>query len=427
MAKSAGRHPTELHTNWLNMAVIISALGYFVDIYDLLLFGIVRVPSLIDLGYSGDDLLKKGAFLLNWQMTGMLVGGILWGIWGDRKGRLSVLFGSIFLYSIANIMNGTVQNIELYAVYRFIAGVGLAGELGAGITLVSEVMTREHRGYGTTIVAAFGIFGAVVGGLVAKLFDWRIAYYVGGALGIALLILRISAYESGMFHQVKKPGVRRGDFLSLFTNRHRFSKYMKCILLGVPIWYVIGITITFAPEFAQYLGVGIDPATGKTTITGGGSIMYHYAGAATGALLCGLLSQRLRKRRQAVLYFLIADAVMTVVYVSLAGVSVPMFYFMTFLFGIANGYWSVFITVASEQFGTNIRATVTTTTPNFVRGAVVPMTTVFVLLNQATNSIVAAALIVGAAVFTVAIIATVRTPETFGKDLDYLEEIEPSA
>ena len=189
MARSAGRHPKELHAHWLNLAVIIAALGYFVDIYDLLLFGIVRVPSLQELGYSGDDLLKKGAFLLNWQMSGMLGGGILWGIWGDRKGRLSVLFGSIFLYSLANILNGTVHSIELYALYRFIAGVGLAGELGAGITLVSEVMTKEQRGYGTTIVAAFGIFGAVVGGLVAKLFDWRVAYYVGGGLGIALLIL----------------------------------------------------------------------------------------------------------------------------------------------------------------------------------------------------------------------------------------------
>ncbi|MBX7140025.1 MAG: MFS transporter [Chitinophagales bacterium] len=427
MARSAGRHPKELHAHWLNLAVIIAALGYFVDIYDLLLFGIVRVPSLQELGYSGDDLLKKGAFLLNWQMSGMLVGGILWGIWGDRKGRLSVLFGSIFLYSLANILNGTVHNIELYALYRFIAGVGLAGELGAGITLVSEVMTKEQRGYGTTIVAAFGIFGAVVGGLVAKLFDWRVAYYVGGGLGIALLILRISAYESGMFHQSKKEGVKRGDFFSLFTNRKRFSKYFKCILLGIPIWYVIGITITFGPEFATHLGIGIDPATGKSTVTGGNTIMYHYAGAATGALLCGLLSQWLKKRRQALLYFIIADAVMAVVYVSMHGVSVVMFYFIAFLFGITNGYWSVFITVASEQFGTNIRATVTTTTPNFVRGAVVPMTTIFVMLNAYTGSIITSALAVGAVVFLVAIIATIRTEETFGKDLDYIEEIEPSA
>jgi MFS family permease len=427
MAKVSGKHSGVLHSNWMNMAVIIAALGYFVDIYDLLLFGIVRVPSLQALGYHGDDLLEKGAFLLNWQMGGMLVGGILWGIWGDKKGRLSVLFGSIFLYSAANILNGTVQSLEMYAFYRFIAGVGLAGELGAGITLVAETMTKEKRGYGTTIVAAFGIFGAVVGGVVAKLFDWRIAYYVGGGLGIALLILRISAYESGMFHQSKQEGVARGNFFSLFNDWGRFSKYIKGILIGVPIWFVIGILITFGPEFATHLGVGIDAATGKSTVTGGNTIMYHYAGAATGALLCGLLSQWLRQRRKALFWFIAADAVCTVIYVMMNGVSVPLFYFMTFIFGIANGYWSVFITVASEQFGTNIRATVTTSTPNFVRGAVVPLTTVFLFLSQSTGSIIISSLIVGAFVFSFSLLALWRTKETFGKDLDYLEEMEPAA
>lgn len=411
----------KLTTNVLNMAVIIAALGYFVDIYDLLLFGIVRVPSLQALGYSGDDLLNKGAFLLNWQMGGMLVGGILWGIIGDKRGRLSVLFGSIFLYSAANILNGTVNNLEMYAFYRFIAGVGLAGELGAGITLVSEVMTKEKRGYGTTIVAAFGIFGAVAGGIVAKLFDWRTAYYIGGALGIALLILRISAYESGMFHQLKNENVSRGDFFSLFTDRKRFSKYLKCILIGVPIWYVIGILITFGPEYAQKLGIAIDAATGKTMITGGNTIMYHYAGAATGALLCGLLSQYLQQRKKALFYFLIADTVFVFIYVFLKGASEATFYIVAFLFGIANGYWSVFMTVASEQFGTNIRATVTTTTPNFVRGSVVPMTSLFLLIKSSTGNIVTAALAVGILVLVIAFVALARTEETFGKDLDYTE------
>src|SRR6185295_3176501 len=221
MSKASNEQQSSLHTNVLNMAVIVAALGYFVDIYDLLLFGIVRQPSLAALGYSGDDLLRKGTFLLNWQMGGMLIGGILWGIIGDRRGRLSVLFGSIFLYSLANILNGTVHTIGMYAFFRFIAGIGLAGELGAGITLVSEVMTKEKRGYGTTIVSAFGIFGAVVGGIVAKAFDWRVAYYIGGGLGFALLILRISAYESGMFHQLKNETVSKGNFLSLFSHRHR--------------------------------------------------------------------------------------------------------------------------------------------------------------------------------------------------------------
>ncbi|MEO6166147.1 MAG: MFS transporter, partial [Chitinophagales bacterium] len=355
-------HKKTLSTNVLNMAVIIAALGYFVDIYDLLLFGIVRRQSLIALGYTHDkELLDLGAYLLNWQMGGMLVGGILWGILGDKRGRLSVLFGSIILYSVANILNGTVQSLDMYAFYRFIAGVGLAGELGAGITLVAEVMTKEQRGYGTTIVAAFGIFGAVVGGLVAKLFDWRMAYYIGGGLGITLLILRISAYESGMFHQLKNETVARGNFLSLFTHRHSLSKYLKGILIGVPIWFVIGVLVTFGPEYAQALGIGIDAATGKTIVTGGNTIMAHYAGAATGALLCGLLSQYLKSRKRALWYFLIADAVCVFIYVSLKGIPVPLFYFFGFIFGIANGYWSVFMTVASEQFGTNIRATVTTT------------------------------------------------------------------
>ncbi|MBA3647678.1 MAG: MFS transporter [Chitinophagales bacterium] len=410
-----------LSTNILNLAVIIAALGYFVDIYDLLLFGIVRVPSLQSLGYSGDELLNKGAYLLNWQMSGMLIGGIIWGIIGDKRGRLSVLFGSIFLYSLANILNGTVQSLEMYAVYRFIAGVGLAGELGAGITLVSEVMTKERRGYGTTLVAAFGIFGAVAGGIVAKEFDWRTAYYVGGALGIGLLILRVGAYESGMFHQVKKEAVPRGNFLSLFSNRKRFAKYGKGILIGIPIWYVIGILITFGPEYAQKLNIGVNSSTGKTIITGGNTIMYHYAGASIGALFCGLLSQYLKRRRSALFYFLLADAICVFIYVSLKGSSVPFFYFFVFLFGIANGYWSVFMTVASEQFGTNIRATVTTTTPNFVRGCVVPMTSLFLFLKTQSGNIITASLSVGIIVLVVSFWALWRTDETFGKDLDYLE------
>ncbi|MEO5674554.1 MAG: MFS transporter [Chitinophagales bacterium] len=423
MTKPLPEPPVKLHTNILNLAVIIAALGYFVDIYDLLLFGIVRQSSLADLGYSGDDLLKKGTLLLNWQMGGMLLGGILWGIIGDKRGRLSVLFGSIFLYSVANILNGTVQSLEMYATYRFIAGIGLAGELGAGITLVSEVMTKENRGYGTTIVAAFGIFGAVIAGLVGKVFDWRTAYYIGGGLGIMLLVLRAGAYESGMFNHIKKQGVSKGNFLAFFTNRERFSKYIKVILVGLPIWYVIGILIFFAPELAQALHIGIDPLTGKTTITGRDAIMYQYAGAATGALLCGLLSQYLKKRKRALLYFMAGDAACVLIYMLMRNASAPAFYFFDFIFGIANGYWSVFMTVASEQFGTNIRATATTTTPNFVRGSVVPMTMMFVWLREITGDIVIAAIIVGIIVLTIAFIALWKTKETYGRDLEYSEAI----
>lgn len=402
------------------MAVVVAALGYFVDVYDLLLFGIVRVPSLLDLGYRGEELLHVGAYLLNWQMGGMLVGGVLWGVWGDKKGRLSVLFGSIALYSIANLLNGTVQSISMYAFYRFIAGVGLAGELGAGITLVAEVMTREHRGYGTTIVSAFGIFGAVVAAVVAEWFDWRTAYYIGGGLGLLLLVLRISAYESGMFHYIRQEAVSRGNFLSLLMRRSQFPRYLRGILIGVPIWFVIGILITFAPEFAQFLGIALD-SSGHTTIEASSAIMYHYAGAATGALLCGLLSQFLKSRKKALLYFLIADALGLLGYFLLAGSTASVFYLYCFVFGVANGYWSVFITVASEQFGTNIRATVTTSTPNFVRGAVVPITTSFVWLNHQGLGLMGAALAVGGIVFLLAFVSLYHTEETYGKDLNYVE------
>ena len=406
-----------------NLAVIVAALGYFVDIYDLLLFGIVRTPSLQALGISGDELLNKGANLLNWQMTGMLLGGIAWGIWGDKQGRLSVLFGSITLYSVANILNGMVHDLTTYEACRFAAGLGLAGELGAGITLVSEVMSTEQRGFGTTIVSAFGIFGAVVASLVAKLFDWRMAYYAGGGLGIALLILRIGAYESGMFHQMKGEKIQRGNFLRLFAVWNTFGTYLRGILIGIPIWYIISILILFAPEFAAALHIGIDPSTGKTLITGGNSIMAEYGGAAIGALLCGLLSQRLQSRKKALWVFMIADAACVLIYLSLHQISVALFYSFIFLSGIANGYWSIFITAAAEQFGTNIRATVTTTTPNFVRGSVVPITSVFIWLKMSTGNIITSALIVGAVVFLIAFISLFRMKETFGKDLRYFEEL----
>ena len=135
-----------------------------------------------------------------------------------------------------------------YAALRFIAGVGLAGELGAGITLVSEILPKEVRGYGTTIVASVGIMGAVVAVLVGDAFDWRIAYIVGGVMGLALLVLRIGVFESGMFEGVKQTTVARGNFFALFANPARTRRYLSVVLVGLPIWYVIGILITFAPE-----------------------------------------------------------------------------------------------------------------------------------------------------------------------------------
>lgn len=250
----------------VRLSVLVAALGYFVDIYDLILFSIVRVSSLTDIGVPADQLLTKGVLLLNMQMAGMLIGGIAWGVLGDKRGRLSVLFGSILMYSVANILNAFVHDVPTYAVLRLLAGIGLAGELGAGITLVSEIMPRETRGYATALVAAVGICGAVVAALVGDFFEWRTAYIVGGVMGIALLLLRIGVHESGMFQQVKAEPHARGRFLQLFATRERATRYLSIIIIGVPIWYVVGILITFSPEFGRAMGFADIPRAGTAVM-----------------------------------------------------------------------------------------------------------------------------------------------------------------
>ncbi len=405
----------ETINNPFNIIVIIAALGYFVDIYDLILFGIVRVPSLKDIGIPDDLILNKGILLLNMQMLGMLIGGIIWGIMGDKKGRLPVLFFTITLYSIANIANGFVQNIEQYAALRFLAGLGLAGELGIGITLVSEVMSKENRGYGTTIVSGVGIFGAVLGFLVADIFDWRMAYWVGGGLGLLLLILRASVFESGMFQKTKTEhkNVSRGNFLSIFTNKKRLLKYIYCILIGIPIWFIISVLVIQAPEFSKALNI-------KGEISGGAAVMYHYIGASVGSFIWGLVSQWLKSRKKSLFIALIFLIIFTFIYFDSIKFSATIFYVIIAMLGVAQGYWAVFITTASEQFGTNLRATVTTTTPNFVRGATVPITSSVLLLSK-YYGLLNAGIIVGAICIILAIIALFLLEETYNKDLDYVE------
>ena len=397
----------------ITLSVVVAALGYFVDIYDLLLFSIVRIPSLRSLGLSGDELLVAGERLLNMQMSGMLLGGLLWGVLGDRRGRISVLFGSIFMYSAANMANAWVQSVEAYAWLRFIAGIGLAGELGAGITLVSEVMPKETRGYGTTIVAATGILGAVVAALVGDLFDWRVSYIVGGVMGFALLALRIGVFESGMFESVKQIGTSRGNVLQLFNNWTRARKYVAVILTGVPIWYVIGILITFSPEIGRALGMADAPSAGR-------AVMFAYLGLAAGDIASGFLSQYIGSRRRAVLLFQLITAACVGVYFFLAPFTLSAFYALCVALGFGAGYWAVFVTVASEQFGTNIRATATTTVPNVVRGSVVLLTSSVGWLRPHLG-IVNSALIVGLVALAIAMLALRGLEETYGKDLDYVE------
>jgi putative MFS transporter len=395
-------------------AVVLAALGYFVDIYDLILFSIVRVPSLKGLGVPDEQLLSRGLTLINMQMGGMLLGGILWGVLGDKKGRLSVLFGSIALYSLANIVNGFVTTLPAYGVLRFLAGVGLAGELGAGITLVIELLPVETRGYGTMIVASVGIVGGVAAGLVGGAFGWRAAYFVGGGLGLVLLALRVSVVESGLFAKARSSAAPRGDFLMLLRGE-RFKRYLCCILLGVPAWYVIGILATFAPEFGRALAMPVLPSAAT-------SVMCLYAGCSVGGLGSGWLSQVLRSRRAAALIFAALAAALTVVYLNFHGAELVPFYALCAALGFGSGYWAVFATIASEQFGTNLRATAATTVPNFVRGSLVAVSWAFTALKPA-RGVLGAAGIVGAVCFALAFVSLLGLRETFGRDLDYLETV----
>ena len=397
----------------IKAAILMAALGYFVDIYDLILFSIVRVKSLQGLGVPAEEILSSGMLLLNMQMAGMLIGGVLWGVLGDKKGRLSVLSGSIFLYSVANPATGFVHSVGAYAVLRFIAGVGLAGELGAGITLVSEFMPKESRGYGTMAVAGVGILGGVAAGLIGDAFAWRTSYIIGGAMGLALLALRLGVYESGMFTQAKDSGVRRGDFRSIFIDRGRTVKYVCSILIGMPIWFVIGILVTLAPEFGKALGMPVAPNPAR-------SILFLYLGCALGDFLSGGLSQYFRSRKKIAYGFLAATALFSAAYLASAGASLVHHYTLCLLLGFAVGYWAIFVTMASEQFGTNVRATVTTTAPNFVRGSLVPMSLSF-QAAKAQWGILPGAAVVGAFVLLLAVFALGRLDETYGKELDYYE------
>lgn len=396
----------------LQIPVLVAALGYLVDMYDLFLFSVVRVPSLKELGVTGDQLLPEGITLLNMQMAGMLIGGVLWGVLGDKRGRLSVLFGSIIMYSLANIANGFVTSLEMYAVLRFIAGVGLAGELGAGITLVTEVLPKEIRGYGTTLVATLGVLGAILAYFVADLFQWRVSYFVGGGLGLALLVLRFNVFESGMFQHLKEKAVSRGDILSIFTNGARLRKYLMAILVGLPIWFVVGILITFSPEFAA--------AKGIEGINAGKAVMLAFAGQVFGDIFSGLFSQYLKSRKKVIGLFIIMSSVMMAFYLLLPVSEAFSFYMLCAFLGFCNGYWTLFITIAAELFGTNIRATVATTIPNFVRGATIPLASLFVYLKP-TFGVINAGLILGVSTAAIALISLFFLEETFKKDLDYLE------
>ena len=409
---------TEKKYGVLSLPVIVAALGYFVDIYDLLLFTIVKKPSMLGVGSTDATMLVDSTRVINWQMTGLLLGGIIWGMLADKKGRLSVLFGSIILYSIANFATGFVQTVDQYAACRFVGGLGLAGELGAGITLVSELLPKNKRGIGTSLVAGIGLSGAVAAYFTYRFTDdWRLCYKIGGGLGIALLLLRVSVAESGMFKEAKEQKVVRGNFFMLINNGKRLKKYIFAILIGLPTWYVIGILVNQSDRFGNTM-------FGSTTIDSGRSIMFAYAAIAIGDMLVGLVSQYFKSRKKALLIYYMLTIVGLILFFSGYNRSDSTMYAICTLLGFSTGFWAIFVTMGAEQFGTNLRGTAATTIPNMVRGALPLINMMFLDLFQKSWgwSLVYSGIITGIVVMTITLIAYYFTEETFHKDLIYVEE-----
>jgi MFS transporter, putative metabolite:H+ symporter len=399
------------------LLILVASLGYFVDAFDLILFSVLGKNSLSELGYT--DIVKRDQMVLllfNIQMIGMLVGGVFFGVMGDKKGRLSVLFGSIIIYSLANLLNGFVYDIYSYGVLRFISGFGLAGELGVGVTLVAESMPQKYRGYGTSIMAAIGVLGAVTAGIVGDLMYWRYAFYIGGGLGLLLLFLRVGTFESDIFKSAEESSHNRGDFLSLFKNPTRLKKYLYCMLIGFPVFFIVTILMQLAPTLAGKLEVQGVVSTGK-------AVTFIYSGLAIGDVFCGFVSQKLKSRKKAIAIFQVFSFCMSLIYLNLYQATLFQFFTICVIMGISTGYWIVLITMSAEQFGTDLRATVATTIPNFARGAAVPISMLYTFLNSSiTNNVLHAAMIVGIVCFTLAIYANYKLKDTFHRDLNFLEE-----
>ena len=398
----------------VSVPVLVAALGYLVDMYDLFLFSIVRVPSLKSLGLTDEQVLSDGILLLNLQMTGMLIGGLFWGILGDKKGRLSVLFGSILIYSLANIGNGFVTTIQGYSILRFIAGFGLAGELGVGVTLVVEILPKNLRGYGTTLVATMGVFGALLAFLIVRYFEWRASYFIGGGLGLLLMVLRFKVFESGLFLKVKEENIKRGDLRMLFSNKTRLIKYATSIIIGMPIWFVVGILITFSPEIGKAMQL-------EQPINAGQAVLFVFGAQVGGNLVSGFLSQYLQSRKKVIFIFMGGSLLFSLILLLGPINTTTMYYVLCGFLGFCSGYWTLFFTVAAELFGSNLRATVATTVPNFVRATVIPLGFIFMSLKTDWGTI-NSALITGLITYFIGMLALFYLEETFKKDMDFTEE-----
>ncbi len=400
-----------------SLPVIVGALGFFVDVYDLLLFSIIRKPSLESLHLSPEEVLSKGEIIISVQMIGLTLGGVIWGMMGDKKGRLSVLFGSIILYSLANIANGMVQTVPQYILMRLLAGIGLAGELGASITLVSEMLPKEKRGIAASVIAVVGVFGAIAAFFVYNAFkDWRLCFYIGGGMGLLLLLLRANVMESSMYDKVKHSGVVRGSFIMLFNKKHRALRYLKGVLIGLPVWYAIGVLVTFSDKFGKEFGIeGIDP---------GKAIMYQYFGIAFGDLSAGLLSNYLRSRKKALfIFFSILSFFMILFFLQGNGRgTMQTMYILCTCLGFGAGFSVLYITMSAEQFGTNLRASTAISIPNVVRGILPLIILLHKGLRNLTGDYLTGGWITGVVIMLMAVTAAYFTKETFGRDMNYLEE-----
>ncbi|MEN9810366.1 MAG: hypothetical protein RLZZ488_1933 [Pseudomonadota bacterium] len=398
----------------LNRVVVVSALGYFVDIYDLILFSIVRKKSLVDIGIAESDILSVGFRLIDLQMIGMLVGGVIWGVLGDKRGRVSVLYGSILLYSLANLANAFVYDATTYGLLRFIAGVGLAGELGAAITLVSEVLGKELRSAAAGVVAGFGLLGSVAAAIIGEYLSWRWAYGIGGVLGLLLLFVRMQTGESKIFAKIVASGqYSRGSFFSFFTDRDLFKRYISCIGLGIPVWLVVGIFATLAPDLAKARGIEF-PVHAST------AVMLVYIGLAIGDLTSGALTHYVGSRKKVIGGFMFAALILSVMHLTVGAYSQFIFYATLTTLGISIGYWALFVLTTAENFGTNLRATATTTVPNFVRASLVPLN--FIVSTFAVSGqIMKGAWLAFVVAFACSFAALFALRETHGADLDFVE------
>lgn len=406
----------------LGLTILVASLGYFVDIYDLQLFNIVSKESLRGIGITDENLIKTLDYsLFLWQMSGIIIGGLIWGILGDKRGRKKILFGSILIYSLANIANAFVTNVEAYSIIRFITGIGLAGELGAAVTLINESMSKEKRGIGTMIIVTMGALGAVAAVGIHKLQftmlgleSWQMSYIIGGCLGLLLLFMRFQTFESEMFDKVEKQKVQRGNFFMLFKTRERALRYLSCIAIGLPVWFCVGLLIKFSDKFATVLEVEgtIDPTT---------CIIFCYLGLSGGDLISGFISQFLKSRKKIIFFYLGTTVIISLYFLLVHHHSVNTFYALAALLGATTGYWVLFVSNAAEQFGTNIRSTVASTVPNFVRGSTVPIVLTFKYIEPSFG-VINSALIIGGVTIGIAAIALAYLPETFGKNLNFIEE-----